>query len=171
MKTILTPVDFSSATAAVVAQAVSLAKAMSARIVLFNVIQPPALIEEYGALLENIAEITDAGEKASARHLARLQQQLERRGVTVLTHQATGAPVPHIVEKAAAVKADYIVMGSHGRTAFFDLLVGSTTHGVLRRAGCPVIVVPAAKAKAATSATPPPGRRSPPKRSPSAPSA
>jgi nucleotide-binding universal stress UspA family protein len=168
MKTILAPVDFSSATAAVVAQAASLAKAMSARVVLLNIIQPPALIEEYGALLENIAEITAAGEKASARHLARLQQQLERRGVAVLTQQATGAPVPHIVENAAAVKADYIVMGSHGRTAFFDLLVGSTTHGVLRRAGCPVIVVPTAKAK---TATPPPSRRSSAKRSAASPSA
>lgn len=160
MKTILAPVDFSGATAGVMAQAVSLAKATSARIVLLHVIQPPALIEEYGPLLENIAEITDAGEKASARHLARLQQQLERRGVQVRTQQATGAPVPHIVEKAAAIKADYIVMGSHGRTAFFDLLVGSTTHGVLRRAGCPVIVVPTAKAKSATPTPAAPGRRS-----------
>lgn len=142
MKTILTPVDFSSATTAVVAQAAILAKAMSARVVLFTVIQTPVLIAEYGPLLENIAEITDAGEKAAARNLAKLQQQLERRGIATRAIQATGSPVIHIVETADSVKADYIVMGSHGHTAFFDLLVGSTTHGVLRRAKCPVIVVP-----------------------------
>ncbi len=142
MKTILTPVDFSSATTAVVAQAAMLAKALSARVVLFTAIQTPVLIAEYGALLENIAEITDAGEKSAARNLAKLQQQLERRGIATRTMQATGSPVIHIVETADAVKADYIVIGSHGHTAFFDLLVGSTTHGVLRRAKCPVIVVP-----------------------------
>ena len=52
-----------------------------------------------------------------------------------------------IVEQAEKSRADYIVMGSHGHTAFYDLLVGSTTHGVLMRAKCPVLIVPAAKEK------------------------
>jgi nucleotide-binding universal stress UspA family protein len=51
------------------------------------------------------------------------------------------------VETAERLRASYIVMGSHGHTAFFDLLVGSNTHGVLRRSSCPVLVVPPAKAK------------------------
>lgn len=149
MKTILVPVDFSSATQGVVTQAVTLAKALSAKVVLFTVVQIPVIIAEYGAILENVAEITDFGEKAAAKQLARLQQNCERRGVPTRVAQATGSAVPLIVEQAAAVKADYIVLGSHGHTAFFDLLVGSTTHGVLRRAACPVIVVPPVKTKTA----------------------
>jgi len=35
------------------------------------------------------------------------------------------------------------VVGSHGHGAFYDLLVGSTTHGLLLRASCPVLIVPA----------------------------
>ena len=66
MKTILAPVDFSNATPAVVAQAAALAKALSGRVVLMTVIQPPVIIAEYGALLENIAEITEAGEASGA---------------------------------------------------------------------------------------------------------
>lgn len=149
MKTILAPVDFSSATQAVVAEAATLAKALSARVVLFTVIQPPVVIAEYGMLLENIAEITDAGEKAAAKHLAKLKEQLERRSIPTRVFQAAGSPGGRIVEKAAEVKADYIVMGSHGHTAFYDLIVGGTAHGVLRRASCPVIIVPPAKAKGA----------------------
>jgi universal stress protein A len=34
------------------------------------------------------------------------------------------------------------VLGSHGHTAFYDLLVGSTAAGVLKHAPCPVVVVP-----------------------------
>jgi hypothetical protein len=37
----------------------------------------------------------------------------------------------------------HYVIGSHGHTAFHDLLVGGTASGVLKRATCPVVVVPA----------------------------
>jgi nucleotide-binding universal stress UspA family protein len=145
MKTILVPVDFSRATPAVLAQAVVLAKAVSGRLVLLNVILPPVVVAEYGALLDSIAEIKVAGEKAAAVQLEKLQKQCERRGVKAETRQFTGSIVAIIAEQARALGADFIVVGSHGHTAFYDLFVGSTTHGVLRRAHCPVVVVPPAK--------------------------
>ncbi len=45
--------------------------------------------------------------------------------------QINGAAVSGILETADRLKADYIVMGSHGHTALYDLLVGSTTHACL----------------------------------------
>ena len=45
--------------------------------------------------------------------------------------------------EAVTCGADYIVMGSHGHTPLYDLLVGTTTHGVLKNARCPVVIVPA----------------------------
>jgi nucleotide-binding universal stress UspA family protein len=54
----------------------------------------------------------------------------------------TGAPVNRILEQAESLPADYVVLGSHGHTAVYELLVGSTAHGVLKSATCPVIVVP-----------------------------
>ncbi len=145
MKTILVPVDFSRATPAVLAQSVVLAKAVSARVVLLNVILPPVVVAEYGALLDSIAEIKVAGEKAAAIQLEKLQKQCERRGVKTETRQFTGSVVSTITQQAKDVAADFIVVGSHGHTALYDLFVGSTTHGVLRRARCPVVVVPPAK--------------------------
>jgi nucleotide-binding universal stress UspA family protein len=67
--------------------------------------------------------------------------------VSVECIQVVGAPVPNILDQAEKYVADYIVMGSHGHTAFYDLLVGSTTHGVLMRAKCPVVIVPSAQGK------------------------
>jgi nucleotide-binding universal stress UspA family protein len=145
MKTILVPVDFSRATPAVVAQSVVLAKAVKGRLVLLNVILPPVVVAEYGALLDSIAEIKIAGEKAAAVQLEKLQRQCERRGVKAETRQFTGSIVAIIAQQAKEVAADFIVVGSHGHTALYDLFVGSTTHGVLRRAPCPVVVVPPAK--------------------------
>jgi len=148
MKTILAPVDFSGATEGVVAQAIALARATEGRVVLVTIIQPPVITSEYAPMMENLAEITAAGEKAAAKHLARLQEELQRDSIPAETVQLSGAPVANIVEQAEKLGADYIVMGSHGHTAFYDLLVGSTTHGVLMRATCPVVVIPAVKTKA-----------------------
>jgi len=148
VKTILTPVDFSGITDSVVDQATSLARAFGGRVVLLHVLQPPVITSEYGPFMENIGEIVLVGEKAVAKQLARLQEQLTKDGVAAETLQFTGTPVPNILKQAEKVAADYIVMGSHGHTAFYDLLVGSTTHGVLLRSPCPVIIVPAQKKKA-----------------------
>lgn len=144
MKTILTPVDFSSATPAVVAAAASLAQSLEARVVLLSVIQPPITAPEY-VLVADAAEITAAGERSAARNLEQLQQQLEDKGLTAETVQFVGSPVAHIVEQAIRQKADYILMGSHGHTTLYDLLIGSTTQGVLKHAHCPVIILPARK--------------------------
>ena len=50
--------------------------------------------------------------------------------------------IEEILECAKAVKADAIVMGRHGHGAMYNLLVGSVTEGVLKRATCPVVLVP-----------------------------
>jgi len=142
MKTILTPIDFSEASDAIVDASSALARAVDARIVLLTVVQPPVFTAEYSALMENVAEIMAIGERSASNHLERLQKKLEEAGLSVETLQFNGAPIVHITEQAEKYNADYIVMGSHGHTAFYDLLVGSTTHGVLKRARCPVVIVP-----------------------------
>jgi nucleotide-binding universal stress UspA family protein len=60
--------------------------------------------------------------------------------VTVLFE--TGRAVTTIVDCAATIGADLIVMGSHGTNGFERFLLGSVTDEVLRKAGCPVLVVP-----------------------------
>ncbi len=145
MKTILAPVDFSGATDAVVAEAMSLARAVEGRVVLLTVIQPPAITNEYSALMDNLAEIVAAGEKNAAKRLAELEGKFRAENIPVETQQVNGPPIRLIVDQAKKIAADYIVMGSHGHTALYDLLVGSTTHGVLMSASCPVVISPAVK--------------------------
>ncbi len=59
-------------------------------------------------------------------------------------HVATGSPVDVIVTTAGELKADLIVVGSHGMSGTARLVFGSTTEGVLRRAPVPILVTPAA---------------------------
>ena len=144
MKTILAPIDFSKITDAVVDEAVRLAEAIDGRLVFLAVIQPPVVMSEYAAMMD-IAELTAAGERNAARQLEQIEQRVKPRFANTEIVRVVGSPTMHIVEQASKLDADYIVMGSHGHTAFYDLLVGSTTHGVLKHAKCPVVIVPAAK--------------------------
>ena len=142
MKTILAPIDFSEVSASVVEEAAALARALDGRIVLLSVVQPPLVLKEYAGLVD-LAEITAAGEKNATRQLEHFEEKLKNQFIKVESVQVTGVPVTNIIAQAEKCAADYIVMGSHGHTAFYDLLVGSTTHGILLRSKCPVVIVPA----------------------------
>lgn len=54
----------------------------------------------------------------------------------------TGIPRQEILATSIEWDADLIVMGTHGRTGFDHFISGSVSESVLRRATCPVLVVP-----------------------------
>jgi len=58
-----------------------------------------------------------------------------------------GVPYHRIVAKAEEEKADLIVMSTHGRTGFEQIMLGSVTARVVARAGCPVLTIRPAKKK------------------------
>jgi universal stress protein A len=149
MKTILVPVDFSPVTRAVVAEAVSLARVSRARVILVHVVRPPAPIIDYGLVNLDISDMITASEKFARQQLAKCRRRLRVRGISTRTVQTVGFPTGEIAAIARKARADYIVIGSHGHTAFYDLVIGSTTSGVLKAASCPVVIVPAQTRKRA----------------------
>jgi nucleotide-binding universal stress UspA family protein len=64
-------------------------------------------------------------------------------GVTIEPRVREGAVVAEILDQAAAMKADLIVLGTHGRSGFERLVLGSVAERVFRKATCPVMTVPA----------------------------
>ena len=109
MKTILAPIDFSGATEAVVAEAANLARAVDGKVVLLTVLQPPAITNEYSALVDNLAEIMAAGEKNAARRLAELEAKLKAAQVQVETVQLNGPPIRLIVEQASVIASTEVL--------------------------------------------------------------
>lgn len=142
MKTILAPVDFSEASNRVMAEAAALARAHGGRVVLLHVTEPTAKVVDYAALVMAYAQIDEATVKYSIERLHQLERRLHADHVEATSVHVAGIPITEIVAQARNLPADYIVMGSHGHTAFYDLLVGGTTHGVLKRSPCPVVIVP-----------------------------
>jgi nucleotide-binding universal stress UspA family protein len=153
MKTILAPVDFSPVSQPVLAAALALARSTRARLVLLHVVALPAVADsEFGSQIS--ADYATASLAAAARDLAAIKTALRPRGLVVVTRQLLGFPGLCILEEAERLDANYIVLGSHGHGAFYDLIVGGTTSRVLRRARCPVVVVPAAHPRSRAIAAP-----------------
>jgi nucleotide-binding universal stress UspA family protein len=142
MKTILVPVDFSAVSRRVCDAACDLANALGGELLLLHVVPPPPVMvsDLYMLSAAQTDDMQVAAERAGGKRLRELEARCEKRGIPTRRVQRTGLPIPEIVKYAA--KADYLVMGSHGHGAMYDLLVGSTTHGVLKKVRCPVLIVP-----------------------------
>ena len=68
--------------------------------------------------------------------------------VEVIEVVEAGVPYNKIVEKAHNEQADLIVMSTHGRTGFEQILLGSVTAKVVARASCPVLSIRPVKSTA-----------------------
>jgi nucleotide-binding universal stress UspA family protein len=55
---------------------------------------------------------------------------------------AEGEPRAEILHRIAVYQPDLVVLGTHGRSGFELLLMGSIAEGVVREAGCSCLIVP-----------------------------
>ena len=119
-----------------------LARLTNSRLALLHVVRPPAITTDYGPYLQAVVQFTTESERSAKHDLARLKTKLKKEKIEVETFLRSGNPVAVIVDEAEKLSASHIIIGSHGHTALFDLLVGSTTSAVIKKTPCPVVVVP-----------------------------
>jgi nucleotide-binding universal stress UspA family protein len=71
-----------------------------------------------------------------------LESLAEKNNVSIKSQIITSKSVVNdIVNYAKSRKYDLIVIGSHGRTGFDKLLLGSVANGVSQKTRCPVLIV------------------------------
>ena len=145
MKTILVPIDFSDVTPKVVETARQFAAAFQSRLFLLSVAEPEPDFVGFEAGPPTVRAVVARDYKLERQRLDKIKTKLLAGGCEVNAMHIQGPIAEKILHEAAAQSADLIVMGSHGHGAFYDLLVGSVTNGVIKEARCPVVVVPAAK--------------------------
>ncbi len=150
MKTILAPIDLSDAAAGVTSEARALAGILGGKVSLLHVVPPPVVINEYSPEAERLA---DEEQQSAEQSLEYWKQSLKNEGVEAETALRHGPPVATILDEAVRTNADYVVMGSHGHGALYNLLVGGTASGVIQKSPCPVVIVPTQKAVARATAT------------------
>jgi nucleotide-binding universal stress UspA family protein len=140
MKSILVPTDFSPASEKALAYAVPLARACGARLTLLHVVEPvatPDFVSAFPLAMDN-----DKVKRECRSHLESIVRalKLEPRIVEKLVVR-NGRAFHEIASAAKTLKADLIVISTHGRTGFKHALLGSTTERVVQHAPCPVLVV------------------------------
>jgi nucleotide-binding universal stress UspA family protein len=141
-KHILCPIDLSDASAATLAHATRLAQWYDAKLSVLHVAPtfepmqvPPGDFGDPVRILMPMSREEILGDMRRVVDLA---------GATATaTLLAESGDAPHvIIDRAVALSADLLVMGTHGRRGFRRLLLGSVAETVLREAPCPVFTVP-----------------------------
>jgi nucleotide-binding universal stress UspA family protein len=132
-KKILFPTDFSTCSDAGLAQATALARDAGARLLIVHVEEPPAAYGG-GEMYYGIMEPDNTA-------LVKMLEAVVPDDPTVAYEHRllSGDPATRIVELAEEEHCDLIVLGTHGRTGFKRLLMGSVAEAVVRRAKCPVL--------------------------------
>jgi nucleotide-binding universal stress UspA family protein len=141
LRRILTPFDFSIASAVALKTAVDLARSHKARVTLLHALKDgPRHMIFSGSEAWKVVRRLPAQAEAVAK---RLRQKAAFFGADdVDTEITTGVAHGAILEMATRSGADLVVMGIAHRSWLDRVLFGSTLRHVLRRATVPVLVVP-----------------------------
>ena len=144
IQSILCPIDLFEPAHDAFHLACSMASHHKARLFVMHVV-PPALTYDKTALLV-WGEDAGAGQPSLEQRNETLQEKLRQFAapepdVRVEYHVLDGDPAETIIAFADKVKADLIVMGTHGQTGLSRLMIGSVVEHVVREAHCPVLTV------------------------------
>ncbi|MDP2470958.1 MAG: universal stress protein [Candidatus Palauibacterales bacterium] len=138
---LLVAVDFSDVSDAQMEIVGRLARPNRA-IYLLHVAEPDPSFIGYEAGPDEVRHEVAVEFKREHDQLQALAGRLREAGHRVTALMVQGPTVATILEQADRVEAEVIVVGSHGRGKLFDVMVGSVSAGVIRKAKVPVLVVP-----------------------------
>ena len=105
----------------------------------------PMAIDIYGGYIPDTSEMEKVARENAAKVVAdtaeKVRGLLGEENIDLTTDVLFGSPDSRIVETAEEMKADLIVIGSHGYKQWERLLLGSVSDSVVHHAHCSVMVV------------------------------
>lgn len=140
IKSILVPTDFSKASVKALTYAASLCEQFGATMTLLYVIEPLGAADSMYAFPLTLGE-----DEMRATAKSKLEKFARKNGLKQSVVEKalvrTGRAYHEICEAATTLKADLIVISTHGYSGINRALLGSVTERVVRHAPCPVLVV------------------------------
>lgn len=157
-KKILVAIDESELSIAAFQQALELAKANEADLMLFHCMKPEVLGDpgipmpvELGMYPESVKDVYDAQQKQMEEHrekaMAFLRTYCDRakdQGVRTEFDYKVGEAGHWICDVAKNWEADLVVLGRRGRTGLAEALLGSVSNHVVHHGPCSVMVIQSA---------------------------
>ena len=139
---ILVPVDGSTTSECALQEAIRLAQQQRAQLELVHVFEDVLYWVDERYI--NYAELQETIRASSEKILTQAQALVQQAGLTAETKllEAKSQRIANIlVAEAERWQAELIVIGTHGRTGFSRLVLGSVAEGVVRTASMPVLLV------------------------------
>jgi len=136
---ILVASDFSDSSQQALNIAISIADKFGSELTLVHSWEAPDY--SYAAGLYLPMDVIAPIERAAVARLEEAMTQLKPRLPSAKSMLRSGIAWEQVLEAAAAVKADLIVMGTHGRRGLERALLGSVAEKVVRMSRVPVLTV------------------------------
>ncbi len=140
MKNILIPFDGSGYSEKAFEKALEIASKFDSKLTALTVLQAK-LGDSSGVSIERLGEMQDEQVDDATAILKNLEEKAKSKKVQLsikVLHNPSSAD--GIVSYADNNNVDLIVMGSHGRTGFRKIVLGSVASNVLGHAKCPVLI-------------------------------
>ncbi|HVO24326.1 MAG TPA: universal stress protein [Candidatus Margulisiibacteriota bacterium] len=140
---VLVPVDFSAPSLHALDYAVDFARPLDAEIIVLFVVEPIYSVTP-GDLYAPSSELTalmQEQRRQGREQLVELEARLKKGSAKIRTVLEDGLAYQAIVAAAHKLKADLVVMATHGRTGLSHLFMGSVAEKVVRTADCPVLTL------------------------------
>jgi nucleotide-binding universal stress UspA family protein len=140
MQRILCPTDFSEYASRALDCGIELARSFASAIWIVHILEPPVL---FGAELTSsslVGEVIQVQRERAQTELERAAHFCHTAEIRAVAQLEIGYPGNVLIELSK--DADLVVIGTHGRTGFQHLMLGSVAERVVRLAKCPVLVVP-----------------------------
>lgn len=142
MRNILVPIDFSDVTEAVIAHARAQARAFGGTLRLLHVAPPDPAFADSVDWPQEVRDGLARELLAEHRDLENLARDLRDEGFDAKAFLTRGSVADSILDVALRTETDLIVMGSHHHGALAQFLPGSVIKNTVRRAPCPILVIP-----------------------------
>ena len=142
-KRILVATDFFEGAERALAAALGLGKSLGAAIDLVHVVAMP--VPNTVSAVPGVVPMPQPDQGTLDEIRGRLDEVAARvrsSGVECVPFSSIGGVPDEIVAHANRIGADFIVVGTHGRTGIRRVLLGSVAEEVLRKAHRPVLIVP-----------------------------
>lgn len=140
---ILLGVDDSSCSKAAIGFIKKMARPPGTKVLVVAVARMPvqAYSEVYAGAANVQAEAWEMAQRVCEDIASRAEAELKGAGLVTEARVLTGDPRDALVDLAETERPDLMVVGSHGRTGFSKLVMGSVATHVVTHAPCTVVVV------------------------------
>ena len=137
---ILVPYDFTNFADLAFEKAMEIAKKFDSKLTLLTVLGSDT--DTSGMSFSRAQEAHDEAESKAKEELNKMKDSKKNENIEIsikIIHHSSS--IDGILSFAETKDVDLIVMGSHGRSGFKKLVLGSIASGIITKSNCPVMIV------------------------------